>query len=51
MDLKFKSALLILGLLSYPERCRERRDFSPALLCGAGRPEGQNLEALVALCG
>jgi len=30
---------------------REGRDFSPAPLGGAGRPEGQNLGALVAPCG
>jgi hypothetical protein len=28
-----------------------RRDFSPAPSRGAGRPEGQNLGALVAPCG
>jgi len=36
---------------SYPYGDRERRDFSPAPSRGAGRPEGQNLGALVAPCG
>ena len=52
MNLKFKIAHLVFWILRVIHRGgRERRDFNPIPLSGVGRPKGQNLGALVALCG